>query len=137
MNIEQFKVRGFGDHLLVGTNCVRERWMLFFEADEPYHGHPPAYAAGSFMVFETPNGFHVISENTTPNIANKIIWFEDWKREYPYSDYILSKCNVLAPHSDQEGKFILRVARKAGASEVPQVLYYRDKKVFETWLNLK
>ena len=136
MNVEQFQVRGFGDHLLVEQDGkIRQVWMLFFEADEEYRMFPGEYFY--FDKFETPNGFHIVGSQVVYSMKEKIAWFEAWKREYPRSDYILSRCNVLTPHSDEEGRFILRVAQRAGAKEVPQVLYYRDKKVWETWPALK
>lgn len=101
-------------------------YVGYFDADEPFKGAPiPEWC---YRVFETPNGFHVIScgRLTAPN---KKHWHDLWKSMYPASDYQLSNLNWLSPHSMEEADFITRVARG-----VPLMcVFYRDKAVFETW----
>lgn len=124
-----FRVNAVGDKLLMPDGTVR--YLLFFEADEPYIRFPlqACYGDGSapWEVFPTRNGFHVIGDYTT-SAERKRVFYDDWKAEYPKSDYLLNNWNWLAPHSEAELDYILRVAAPA----IPRVVrYYRDKRVFE------
>ena len=118
-----FRVNAVGDKLLMPDGTVR--YLLFFEADEPAV-HP---LRRYYRTFPTRNGFHVISRNLG-DARLKQVWFDAWKAYYPESDYLLNNWNWLAPHSEAELDYILKVAAPA----VPKVVrYYRDKRVFESW----
>ena len=103
----------------------RIRYMLFFDADEPFRKSPWEYT----QIFHTPNGFHAIFR-TYANFANtKKTWFREWKEYYPDSDYQLNNISWLAPHSREELQFILGIC----APSIPlSCKYYRDKAVFDT-----
>lgn len=122
---DRFRVNAVGDKLLMSDGRVR--YLLFFDADEPFHGSPRSFNA--YQRFDTPNGFHIVASYLgSPKL--KDYWWMSWKCNYPDSDYLLNNWNWLGPHSQRELDYILWVA----SPTFPKVVrYYRDKRVFEEY----